>query len=167
MTVLGIVGAGAVGQAVATAVVTAGLADQLVVASRTREQAAAFATDIQDMSAVLRSSVTVRAAISPVELHGCDALVVAVRARFRNTHAVDVRMGGTRANAMIIHNLASGLAGYPGVVLVVTNSVDILTRLVADISGCRAYGVGSGLDTARYRAAIAAFDVRLAESMGT
>lgn len=42
----------------------------------------------------------------------------------------------------------------------VTNPVDVLTRLCAAVSGARVYGVGSGLDTARYRAVLAtAYDV--------
>jgi len=56
-----------------------------------------------------------------------------------------------------VHQLAVELAGYTGAVLVVTNPVDVLARLVAEISAChRVYGIGANLDTARYRTLAAA-----------
>lgn len=52
--------------------------------------------------------------------------------------------------------LATALRGYAGTVLVVTNPVDVMTRLFAETSGCpRVYGIGSNLDSARYRLTLA------------
>jgi L-lactate dehydrogenase len=152
---VGVIGAGAVGQAVSGALVASGLCDRLLVASSALGQAAALADDLDDMRAALRSPV--RPAPAEVdELRVCTAVVVAVRARFTNDRTRDVRMGGAQANAPVIRSLAGQLAGYPGAVLMVTNPVDLLTRLFAEVSGnSRVFGIGSGLDSARYRLTLA------------
>ncbi|GAA2875604.1 hypothetical protein GCM10010517_36520 [Streptosporangium fragile] len=152
---VGVVGAGAVGQAVTAALVTSGLPSRLLLASRTEEQAAALAADLDDMRQTVASPVRP----SPCrvgDLVDCSAVVVAVRASFTNTRGRDIRMGGAAANAPVIRALGEVLRGYAGTVLVVTNPVDLMTRLLAETSGCaRVYGVGSNLDTARYRLALA------------
>lgn len=154
MTAVGVVGAGAVGQAVGGALVAAGACDRLLLASRTIEQAAALADDLGDMGAALDKPLRPSAA-EVVELRECAAVVIAVRARFTNTRSTDVRMGGAQANAPTVRALAAQLAGYQGTVLVVTNPVDLMTRLFAEESGCpRVFGIGSSLDTARYRLAL-------------
>jgi L-lactate dehydrogenase len=83
--------------------------------------------------------------------------VLALRAKFVNREqGADIRMGGAAANAPAIAHLARDLAEYPGTVLVVTNPVDVLTRLFTEASGCpRVYGIGSNLDSSRYRGAVA------------
>lgn len=50
---IGVVGAGAVGQAVAMALVAAGLCEQLIIASRTLEQARSMVADLDDMRLAL------------------------------------------------------------------------------------------------------------------
>ncbi|MEU0744426.1 NAD(P)-binding domain-containing protein [Streptomyces sp. NPDC006134] len=152
---IGVAGAGAVGQAVATALVASGLCRRLLVASRTREQAAALVTDLDDMRQSV-ASPTLPLIGRPADLIGCDAVVVAARSAFTNTRTADVRMAGAVANAPVVRALAASLRGYQGTVLVVTNPVDLMTRLFTETSGCpRVYGIGSNLDSARYRLALA------------
>ncbi|MGA5202836.1 lactate/malate family dehydrogenase [Streptomyces variegatus] len=152
---VGVIGTGAVGQAVCGALVASGLCDRVLVASRTAGQAAALVDDLDDMRAALGSPVR-PAAAEVAELRACAAVVVAARARFTNTRSSDVRMGGAQANGPVIRSLAGQLAGYGGTVLVVTNPVDLLARLFAEVSGCRrVFGIGSGLDSARYRLTLA------------
>lgn len=167
MTAVGIIGAGAVGQAVGGALVAGRACDRLLLASRTVEQAAALADDLGDMSAALGTPVQPRA-VQVSELRECAALVLAARAPFTNTRSTDVRMGGAQANAPAVRALAAQLAGYPGTVLVVTNPVDLMTRLFAEESRCpRVFGIGSSLDTARYRLALARLlDVPVGEVCG-
>jgi L-lactate dehydrogenase len=160
VTAIGIVGTGAVGQAVASALVAAGFPDRLAVLSSGPAQTAACAADLQDMSAALAALVTVHGTGSVSELRDCDAVVVCVRAAFTTREGADIRLGGLHANSRIVHDLALGLRGHPGVVLMVTNPVDILARLAATVSGCRVYGIGAGLDTVRYRTLLASsYDV--------
>jgi L-lactate dehydrogenase len=152
---VGVIGAGAVGQTVAATLVASGFAPRLRVASRTLEQAVALAADLDDMRQAATSHVRPEAC-EVADLADCHAVVVAARAAFTNTHATDVRMGGAAANAPVVHAIAAALRGYEGTVLVVTNPVDLMTRLFAEASGCpRVYGIGSNLDSARYRLTLA------------
>lgn len=152
---VGVIGAGAVGQTVAATLVASGLTGRLLVASRLLDQAAALAADLDDMRQATGSPVRPEAC-EVAGLADCAAVVVAARAAFTNTHAADVRMGGAAANAPVVQALATALHGYGGTVLVVTNPVDLMTRLFAETSGCpRVYGIGSNLDSARYRLTLA------------
>jgi L-lactate dehydrogenase len=152
---IGVIGAGAVGQTVAAALVASRLPGRLLVASRLLDQAAALAADLDDMRQATHSPVR-PAACDVAGLADCEAVVVAVRASFTNTNTSDVRMGGAAANAPVVHALATSLRGYAGTVLVVTNPVDLMSRLFAETSGCpRVYGIGSNLDSARYRLTLA------------
>ncbi|MBT2411734.1 lactate dehydrogenase [Streptomyces sp. ISL-12] len=152
---VGLVGSGAVGQAVGGALVTAGVGGRLLVASRTDEQSGALADDLADMQTAVGSPVRPIAAATG-DLRDCEAVVIAVRASFVNTRGTDVRMGGARANAQLIGTLACELHGYTGTVLMVTNPVDLMARRFAEVSDCRrVFGIGSGLDTARYRLTLA------------
>jgi L-lactate dehydrogenase len=92
------------------------------------------------------------------ELHGCDAVVVALRTDFTNTTTRDIRRAGASANTPAIGALARELHGYGGTVLVVTNPVDLMCRRFARVSGCtRVFGIGSNLDSARYRLLLAQY----------
>ncbi|MEU1558515.1 NAD(P)-binding domain-containing protein [Streptomyces scabiei] len=153
---VGVLGTGAVGQAIATTLVASGICRRLLVASRTSEQAAALVADLDDMRHSTTAPVRPQEARWAGDLLGCDAVIVAVRAAFTNTRTTDVRMAGAAANAPVIRTLATALHGYQGTVLVVTNPVDLMTRLFAETSGCpRVYGIGSNLDSARYRLTLA------------
>ncbi|MEU6483566.1 lactate dehydrogenase [Streptomyces sp. NPDC046887] len=155
MTAVGLIGAGAVGQTVGTLLVSSGWCDTIVVASGRGHTAAALVTDLEDMGQVTSSPVrAVQAA--PAGMGGCDALVVCPRAVFTNTATSDTRMTGLAANAPVIAALARQFVGYQGVVIVVTNPVDVMTRLFAEVSGCgTVLGVGSSTDTVRYRLTLA------------
>ncbi|WP_079176445.1 lactate dehydrogenase [Streptomyces sp. MUSC 14] len=152
---VGMVGAGAVGQAVGTALMSAGLCGRLLIVSRTVEQAAALVADLDDMRTAIGSPVVTYAVEVP-RLWDCDAVVIAARAQFTNTRSSEVRMGGAQVNTPVVARLARKLSHYPGTVLMVTNPVDLMTRLFAEQSGCpRVFGIGSNLDTARYRHTLA------------
>ncbi|MFJ9886140.1 NAD-binding protein [Streptomyces sp. NPDC091287] len=155
--VVGVVGAGAVGQALATSLVSLALAERLVVVSRREEQTRGLVADLQDLAVAARSRTQVEAG-ETADLRGCDAVVVTLRTDFTNTNARDIRRGGATANAPAVATLAKELHGYQGAVLVVTNPVDLMARRFAQVSGCaRVYGIGSNLDSARYRLLLARF----------
>ncbi|WP_228980092.1 2-dehydropantoate 2-reductase N-terminal domain-containing protein [Streptomyces sp. DH12] len=155
MTAVGIIGAGAVGQAVGAVLVASGWCRTLRVSSHAGRSAAGLVTDLEDMSHATASPVRVTASTT-AHMRECDAVVVCPRAAFTNRASRDVRMAGLRANGSLVRRLAGRFEGYDGVVLVVTNPVDIMTRLFAEVSGCaRVLGVGSNTDSARYRAILA------------
>ncbi|MFI6056272.1 lactate dehydrogenase [Streptomyces violascens] len=153
---VGVIGAGAVGQTVSVLLAASSWCTHITVTSRTESAAVGLATDLEDMAAVIGSPVRVSTTTAPADLVGCDALVVCPRAPFTNVAKTDVRMAGLATNAPLIAGLARALRGYTGVVIVVTNPVDLMTRLVADISGVeKVFGIGSHTDTARYRLTLA------------
>ncbi|WP_019061660.1 lactate/malate family dehydrogenase [Streptomyces prunicolor] len=153
---VGIIGAGAVGQTVAALLVGEPWCERLLIASRRAESAAGLVTDLDDMAHLARTGTCALACESVAELDQADALVICPRATFTNTATRNVRMAGLAANAPLIADLAHTLIGYGGPVVMVTNPVDVLSRLFATISRASTYGIGSATDTARYRAALAA-----------
>ncbi|MEU2740946.1 2-dehydropantoate 2-reductase N-terminal domain-containing protein [Streptomyces sp. NPDC007095] len=152
---VGIVGAGAVGQTVAALLVGEPWCNRLLIASRTAESAAGLVADLDDMAHVVRAGTRAQSA-TVAELDQADAVVICPRATFTNTATRNVRMAGLDANAPLIAELGRTLTGYTRPVVMVTNPVDVLSRLFATISGAPTYGIGSATDTARYRAALAA-----------
>ncbi|MFF7358365.1 lactate dehydrogenase [Streptomyces filipinensis] len=152
---VGIVGAGAVGQTVAALLVGEPWCNRLMITSRTAESAAGLVADLGDMAHLVHSG-TRAAVVTVAELDQADAVVVCPRATFTNTATRNVRMAGLTANAPLITELARTFTGYRRPVVMVTNPVDVLSRLFGTISGAPTYGIGSATDTARYRAALAA-----------
>ncbi|MFI5986862.1 lactate dehydrogenase [Streptomyces sp. NPDC051555] len=155
MTSIGIIGAGAIGQTVSNTLLASGITDRLLLSSRTLPQARALTDDLTDMRTAT-GSATVPIACRPEDTAGAALLVIAIRERFENTNLADIRMAGANANARAIWDIGQRLRGYQGTVLIVTNPVDLMTRLFSDASGCsRVFGIGSNLDTARYRHSLA------------
>ncbi|QHA09309.1 lactate dehydrogenase [Streptomyces broussonetiae] len=152
---IGIIGAGAVGQTVAALLIGEPWCDRLLITSRTADSATGLVADLDDMAHVVRAGTRAHA-VTVAELDQTDAVVLCPRATFTNTASRDVRMAGLAANAPLIASLARTLTGYTRPVVMVTNPVDVLSRLCATISGAPTYGIGSATDTARYRTALAA-----------
>ncbi|MFH8983447.1 lactate/malate family dehydrogenase [Streptomyces varsoviensis] len=152
---MGIVGAGAVGQSVAAALVAAGLSRRIQVTSWKPARATSLVTDLDDLAHLSGSPVRAESC-KTADLTACEAIVICLRGTFTNTAKQDVRMTGLQANAPHIAALATRLTGYRGTVIVVTNPVDVMTRLFAEVSGVRrVFGVGSNLDSVRYRLTLA------------
>lgn len=153
---LGVIGAGRVGRAVTAAVVTVGLVPTVLVYSRRLVEAVALAADVADLAATQHASTRVHAVEHPRELLDCAALVICVRARFSNTHS-EPRLGGLTANAPLIAGLSRQLRGFTEPVILVTNPVDLMARVFAEHSTApeAVLGVGSNLDSARYRRLVA------------
>jgi L-lactate dehydrogenase len=100
--------------------------------------------------AAFYTTATVRA-VSTEEMLGTDALVVAAG---RGGKPGESRLDLLRDNAKILRDLGATLRDYRGLVVVVTNPVDVLTYVLAESSGLppeRVMGTGTMLDTARLR----------------
>ena len=151
---IGVIGAGRVGRAVTAAAVTDGLADAVLVHSRRSVEATALAADAADLAATQHAPTRVDAVEHVRELHACSVIVVCVRARFTNPTVN--RATGLTANTPLIAELARQLVDYDNPILMVTNPVDVMSRLFAAHSSARVYGVGSNLDSARFRGLVAA-----------
>lgn len=152
---VGIIGAGAVGQTAAALLARESWCHTLLIASRTPASARGLVTDPEDARHLAGGAHAHQA--TTADLNEADAVVICLRASFTNTVSRDVRMAGLAANAPVIAEWAVQLSGYRGTVVMVTNPVDVLARHFAELSGARrVFGIGSATDTARYRQALAA-----------
>jgi len=90
------------------------------------------------------------------ELRATSALVIAAG---RGGKPGESRLDLLRDNARVMRELGARLRDYRGLVVVVTNPVDVLTYVVQQASGLpaeRVIGTGTTLDTARFRSLLGA-----------
>jgi L-lactate dehydrogenase len=146
---VGVIGTGWVGASVAISTLHAGFASELLLADMRHEVAEGEAMDLAH-GAAFYTTATVRA-VSTDEMLATDALVVAAG---RGGKPGESRLDLLRDNARIVRELGVTLRGYRGLVVVVTNPVDVLNWVLAESSGLppeRVIGTGTMLDTARLR----------------
>lgn len=140
---------GRVGASVAISVLHSGLAEEVLVNDLRADVAEGEAMDLAHGMSFLPRAV-VRAA-SLDELRTADAVVIAAG---RNGTASQSRLDLARENASTVRQIAGRFRGYTGLVVLVTNPVDVLTFLFAETSGLpveRVLGTGTMLDTSRLR----------------
>ena len=149
---VGILGTGWVGTSVAISVLHSGFASDLLLSDVRHEVAEGEAMDLAH-GAAFYPAAGVRAV--PIdELLDTDALVIAAG---RGGKPGESRLDLLRDNAAMLSKVGETLRGYRGLVVVVTNPVDVLTQVVARSSGLppeRVIGTGTMLDTARLRQVI-------------
>ena len=147
---IGIVGVGWVGSSVAISTLHRGLASELVLHDVRAELAEGEAMDLAQGALFYPGRTRVRAA--PVEaMADADAVVIAAG---RGGEPGESRLDLLRDNAATARELGARLRGFRGVIVVVTNPVDVLTAVVAEASGLppeRVVGTGTMLDSARLR----------------
>jgi L-lactate dehydrogenase len=149
---VGIVGMGWVGSSVAISTLQSGVASELLVCDLKGELAEGEAMDLAH-GALFYPAVKVRA-VELSELATADAVVIAAG---RGGSPEESRLNLLRGNAAIVRDVASSLKGLQGLLLVVTNPVDLLTQVALEASGlppARVLGTGTMLDTARLRQVI-------------
>lgn len=149
---VGIIGMGWVGSSVAIDVLHAGIARELLVSDVRAELAEGEAMDLAQ-GRPFYPAADVRAA-SVEEIASADAVVISAG---RGGKPEQSRLELLRDNAKIVADIARRLASCRGVIVVVTNPVDVLTKVVRDASGlpgARVIGTGTMLDTARLRHAV-------------
>lgn len=146
---IGIIGMGWVGSSVAISTLHSGIATELLLNDVREGVAEAEAMDL-GQGAPFYPTANVRPA--PVEeMRDADAVVVCAG---RGGRPGETRLDLLRENAAIIRGLGQRLAGSRGVLIMVTNPVDVLTRVLQEQSGlppARVLGTGTMLDTARLR----------------
>ncbi|HEX2780905.1 MAG TPA: hypothetical protein VHM30_15495 [Gemmatimonadaceae bacterium] len=151
---IGVLGTGWVGASVAISVLHGGFAGELLLSDMRREVAEGEAMDLAH-GASFYPTASVRA----VDLDGMldtDALVIAAG---RGGKPGESRLDLLRDNAKTLREIGARLRGYRGIVVVVTNPVDVLTWVVTKSSGLapeRVIGTGTMLDTSRLRQTLGA-----------
>lgn len=154
---VGIVGAGMVGSAAANALMLTGAADEVVLVDRDAARATAEAEDVLHATPFVRGGRI--AAGGYDRLAGADLVVLAA--------GVSQKPGETRLqllerNAAVFAEIIPQVldAAPEAILLVATNPVDVMTqiatRLAAGLPPGRVFGSGTILDTARFRARLAA-----------
>ncbi len=150
---IGIIGTGWVGTSVAFSTLLAGHARELWLHDQREAVAEGEALDLADGAAFYA-----RCEVSAQPLARMREADIVVLAAGRNGRPDESRLDLLRDNARIAAGFGSALAGFGGIVLVVTNPVDVLTRVVQAASGLaaeRVIGTGTLLDTARLRERLA------------
>lgn len=151
---IGILGTGWVGTSVAISVLHGGFARELLLADVRKEVAEGEAMDLAH-----GASFYPTAEVCAVDIDGLletDALVIAAG---RGGEPGESRLDLLRENAAILRDIGGKLQGYGGLVVVVSNPVDVLTYVLAESSGLpheRVIGTGTMLDTARLRQMVGA-----------
>ncbi len=148
-TRIGIIGMGRVGASAAISILHSGISEELLLHDARQETAEGEAMDLAHGMAYLPRSVV--RCVSLDEVRETDALVIAAG---KSGTASQSRLDLAKGNAAIVRGIAATLRGYRGIVVVVTNPVDVLTFEVARAAGLppeRVLGTGTMLDTARLR----------------
>jgi L-lactate dehydrogenase len=146
---IGIVGIGWVGSSVAISTLQSGLPGELLLADVKPGLAEGEAMDLAH-GAAFYPTARVRAA-EVAEMRDADAVVIAAG---RGGTAEESRLDLNRDNAAIVRTVARELVGARGLIVVVTNPVDVMTHVALEASGlpaARVIGTGTMLDTARLR----------------
>ena len=150
---IGIIGIGWVGSSVAISTLQSGVASELLLHDARQAIAEAEAMDLSH-GASFYPPAKVRAA--PLEeMLETDAVVIADG---RAGKPGQSRLDLLRDNAALTRELGARFASYHGLIVLVTNPVDVLTSLFQRASGLpreRVLGTGTLLDTARLRQVVA------------
>jgi L-lactate dehydrogenase len=150
---VGVIGTGWVGASVAISTLHAGVVEELLLADARPEVAEGEALDLGHGSSFYQSAV-VRAVAAVEEMRDANAVVVSAG---RGGRPNESRLDLLRDNVALARDIGTKLRGYRGVIVVVSNPVDVLTRVMTDASGlppARVIGTGTVLDTARLRQAL-------------
>lgn len=149
---IGIIGMGWVGSSVAISTLHAGVAHRLLLNDIDAGLAEGEAMDLRHGASFYPAATIGTASVE--EMRTADAVVIAAG---RGGKPGESRLELLRDTARIATELGRALAGARGLVIVVSNPVDVLTRLVQEASGlppARVLGTGTMLDTARLRQVI-------------
>nr|WP_315428948.1 L-lactate dehydrogenase [uncultured Albidiferax sp.] len=146
---IGIIGTGWVGASVAISVLQAGAAQELILFDARDGLAEGEAMDLAH-GASFYPSASVRAG-SLADMLDTQAIVITAG---KNGAPGQSRLDLLRDNLAILRGIALQLRGYKGIVVIVSNPIDVLVYDFTQASGLppeRVIGTGTMLDTARLR----------------
>lgn len=149
---VGIIGTGWVGSSVAISTLHLGVVRELLLYDVRSEVAEGEAMDLAH-----GSSFYPRATVENASLGDLKRTSVLVVAAGRGGGPAESRLDLLRDNARLMTDLARAFQGYDGIVVVLTNPVDVLTHVFQRESGLpveRVIGSGTMLDTSRLRQAL-------------
>ncbi|WP_267201767.1 lactate/malate family dehydrogenase [Limosilactobacillus kribbianus] len=162
-----VIGVGHVGSTVATNIVTAGIASELMLIDEKDKVARAEAYDLTDQQAYL--ATTTKVSFVPYEddwstLADADAIVfsagnIKIVLGNPNDHSNN-RVGELANSARIVKEVGPRIkqSGFHGIMICISNPCDVIAQLMQRESGLPAQqvlGTGTSLDTARLHRAVA------------
>ena len=147
-----LIGTGLVGMSFAFAIINQNLCDELVLIDIDAQRAEGEAMDLNHGMAFAQSRIKIYAGV----YGDCSDADIAVITAGANQKPGETRLELLNKNAAIISQVVVSVleSGFSGLFLVATNPVDIMTRLVKELSGfdgAHVIGSGTTLDTARLR----------------
>lgn len=147
-----LVGTGMVGMSYAYALLNQNLCDELVLIDINKKKAAGEAMDLNHGVAFSGGNMEIYAG-EYTDCHDADLIVLTAGLPQKEGES---RLKLLKENRKIFENVLRSVleSGFQGIFLVATNPVDIMTRIVYEISGFPAekiIGTGTALDTARLR----------------
>lgn len=146
---IGIIGMGWVGSSVAISTLHSGIVSELLLNDVRHEVAEGEAMDLQHGSSFYPNARVRTAAVE--DMREADAVVIAAG---RGSKPGESRLDLLQDTANIAADIGRRLQGARGLVIVVSNPVDVLTQIVgeaSDLDPARVMGTGTMLDTARLR----------------
>jgi L-lactate dehydrogenase len=153
---IGIIGAGNVGIGIADALAYLGIGKKVTIFNRNIDKALGEIWDLNDSIPLLNSDMELFATDNYNDLTKCDVIVITVGAKQRPEQSrIELLEENLKITKEIIENIDKvNLDAY---IIVVTNPVDILTRLAIEISQrdkSKIFGSGTVLDSIRLKEAI-------------
>lgn len=148
-----IIGTGQVGSTIAYAVVLKGLCNHLVLAGRNITKAQGDALDLQHTLSFCERPMTIES--STIEdIKDSDILVItaSVRGKEKMTDRMELGAGNVKLFRKMIPMLIQN--NPAAIIVIITNPVDVLTYLTTQIAGLpssRIMGIGTLVDSARFR----------------
>ena len=146
---IGIIGMGWVGASVAISILQRGLCKRLYVADIRHKIAEGEAMDLNHGSSFFPTAETVACTIA--DMQACDAIVITAG---RGGKPGETRLALLNENILIAQSISDQLKGYQGLLIIVSNPVDVLTyyyQKFTEMPPERVIGTGTMLDTARLR----------------
>lgn len=149
---IGIIGCGSVGMSYAYALLTSGLCNELVLIDSNTDRIRGEAKDLNHGLAYTPEKMTVYAG-DYGDLFDADLAVICAGAPHNKG---ETRLDMADRNAVILCDIVPRIvdSGFNGIYIVVTNPVDVMSRLTLELSGAapeKVIGSGTTLDSARLR----------------
>ncbi|MEO9870626.1 L-lactate dehydrogenase [Ekhidna sp.] len=146
---IGIIGMGWVGSSVAISILQKGLCKKLLLNDINMDIAEGEAMDLNHGSSFFPTADTQACSIQ--DMKHCDVIVITAG---RGGRPGETRLDLLKENIKIVKDISSQLKEYKGILVIVSNPVDVLTYYYQKFTGLpveRVIGTGTMLDTARLR----------------
>ncbi|WP_297133124.1 L-lactate dehydrogenase [Terrisporobacter sp.] len=152
---VGIIGVGHVGAHVAFSLVTQGIVDELVLVDIDKQKAISERHDLLDATAYLPHRIRVNVG-EYEDLADCDIIVNSVGKISEDRDRLAELQNSVDMVKSYINRIMD--AGFDGIIINITNPCDIIAYYIQQVSGLepsRVIGTGTGLDSSRFKRALA------------